>query len=216
MPINLLIADDHPVIRVGLQRLLADTDIAIVAMAEDGLQALDLAHRHQPTVVLLDQKLPKLSGLQALARLRQELPKVQVLLFTAFHNMGWMAEAMNLGAVGYLLKGISREDLLAAIRSAAAGQSIWSSADIRRITGASLRPDLNQSDETPITPRELEVLKWLAKGLTNKEIAKEMSLSVETVKEHVQHLLQKLWLSDRTQAAVWAVRQGISPNSSTQ
>ncbi|HEY1067425.1 MAG TPA: response regulator transcription factor, partial [Pirellulales bacterium] len=124
-------------------------------------------------------------------------------------NPTYVAKAVALGAKGYLLKGSSREELLTAIRTVAAGSDAWSQQDIRRVMGAMVAPRVRSDSEVSLTEREGQVLRQLSCGLTNKEIAKTLTISVETVKEHVQHILRKIGVSDRTQAAVWAVRKGL-------
>jgi DNA-binding NarL/FixJ family response regulator len=211
MSIRLLIADDHEVVRAGLKCLLADfQDIQIVAEATDGEDALRQAHRHRPQVVLLDVRMVGGDGLAALGRLREELPAVPVIMFSAYDNPTYMARAAALGAAGYLVKSAARDEIVAAIRQAAAGESLWSREGLRR-AGSATSPARAAADlETALTKREAEVLKQLALGLSNKEIAQALEISYETVKEHVQHILRKLGVADRTQAAVWAVRKGLA------
>lgn len=211
MSIRLLIADDHEVVRAGLKSLLADVrDIQIVAEAADGDEAVRMAHRHRPQVVLLDVRMIGGDGLAALGRLREELPAVPVVMFSAYDNPTYMARAAALGAAGYLVKSAKRDEIISAVRQAAAGESLWSREGLRR-AGGSAAPSRATSDlETALTKREAEVLKQLALGLSNKEIAQALEISYETVKEHVQHILRKLGVADRTQAAVWAVRKGIA------
>jgi DNA-binding NarL/FixJ family response regulator len=211
MSIRLLIADDHEVVRAGLKGLLADVrDIQVVAAAADGEEAVRLAHRHRPQVVLLDVRMVGGDGLAALARLREELPGVPVIMFSGYDNPTYMARAAALGAAGYLVKSATREEIIAAIRQAAAGETLWPHGGARR--GASRRAASRAAADldTALTKREAEVLKQLALGLSNKEIAQALDISYETVKEHVQHILRKLAVVDRTQAAVWAVRKGLA------
>jgi DNA-binding NarL/FixJ family response regulator len=211
MSIRLLIADDHEVVRAGLKSLLADfQDIQIVAEATDGEDALRQAHRHRPQVVLMDVRMVGGDGLAALGRLREELPAVPVIMFSAYDNPTYMARAAALGAAGYLVKSATRDEIIAAVRQAAAGESLWSREGLRR-AGSATSPSRATADlEMALTKREAEVLKQLALGLSNKEIAQALEISYETVKEHVQHILRKLGVADRTQAAVWAVRKGLA------
>jgi DNA-binding NarL/FixJ family response regulator len=211
MSIRLLIADDHEVVRAGLKSLLADVqDIQIVAEAAEGEEALRQAHRHRPQVVLMDVRMVGGDGLAALGRLREELPAVPVVMFSAYDNPTYMARAAALGAAGYLVKTANRDEIVAAVRQAAAGESLWSREGLRR-AGSATSPARATADlETALTKREAEVLKQLALGLSNKEIAQALEISYETVKEHVQHILRKLGVADRTQAAVWAVRKGLA------
>jgi DNA-binding NarL/FixJ family response regulator len=207
--IKILIADDHEVVRSGLKSLLAGTDIKIVAEAASGEQAIKLAMKHQPDVVLLDVRMPEGDGLNALGRIKLEKPEMPVLIFSTYDNPTYVARAVALGANGYVIKGAPREKLIEAIKTAADGKNSWTRDELRRVTGALATPRLTSDVEVPLTQRESEVLRQLAFGLTNKEIALALHISYETVKEHVQHILRKLGVSDRTQAAVWAVRKGL-------
>ncbi len=209
MTIKLLIADDHEVVRSGLKSLVAGTDIKVIAEAASGEAAVRLSLKHEPDVVLLDIRMPDGDGLNALGRIKLERPNMPVLILSTYDNPTYVARAVALGANGYLLKGASREKLLEAIRLAAQGQTSWTREELRRVTGALATPRLAGDVEVPLTQRESEVLRQLAHGLTNKEIALALHISYETVKEHVQHILRKIGVSDRTQAAVWAVRKGL-------
>jgi DNA-binding NarL/FixJ family response regulator len=160
-------------------------------------------------VVLLDIRLAEGDGLTALSRIKIDQPDLPVLILSTYDNPTYVARAAALGAAGYLLKGASREELLSAIRKAAGGESVWTREELRRITGALATPRLAADIDVPLTQRESEVLRLLALGQTNKEIGQALHISYETVKEHVQHILRKLGVSDRTQAAVWAVRKGL-------
>ncbi len=209
MSIKLVIADDHEVVRFGLRSLIADTDIEIVGEATTGEKAIELALQLQPDVVLLDVRMPNGDGLNVLGRLKLERPELPVLMLSTYDNPTYVARAVALGAAGYILKQADREKLIAAIRKTATGESAWTRDELRRVTGALATPRLNADVEVPLTQRESEVLRQLALGLTNKEIAAALHISYETVKEHVQHILRKVGVSDRTQAAVWAVRKGL-------
>ena len=209
MAISLLIADDHEVVRAGLKSLIQGTDIRIVAEANNGSAALKLALKHKPDLVLLDVRMPDGDGLSCLARIKLDLPNLPVVMFSTYDNPTYVARAVALGASGYLSKSASRKEIVAAIRTAASGETIWTRDELRRVTGALAAPRLGTDVEVPLTKRENEVLKQLAFGLTNKEIAQALGISYETVKEHVQHILRKIGVSDRTQAAVWAVRKEL-------
>ncbi len=209
MSIKLLIADDHEVVRAGLKSLLAGTDIKIVAEASSGEQAVRLALKHEPNVVLMDIRMPDGDGLNALGRIKLDRANMPVLIFSTYDNPTYVARAVALGASGFLLKGTAKDKLIEAIRMAASGQNAWTRDELRRVTGALATPRLVADVEVPLTQRESEVLRQLAFGLTNKEIAMALHISYETVKEHVQHILRKIGVSDRTQAAVWAVRKGL-------
>jgi DNA-binding NarL/FixJ family response regulator len=209
MSIRLLIADDHEVVRTGLKSILSGTDVEIVAEAANGEQAIQLTEEHKPDVVLLDIRMPDNDGLVVLGRLKMQRQNLPVLIFSTYDNPTYVARAVALGASGYLLKGSTREEIVQAIRTVASGETAWSREDLRRVTGALATPRLDADIDVPLTQRESEVLRQLALGLTNKEIAQALHISYETVKEHVQHILRKLGVSDRTQAAVWAVRKGL-------
>ena len=209
MAIRILIADDHAVLRAGVRSMVQNTEIEVIAEAADGNQALQLALEHRPDLVLLDVRMPESDGIACLGRLRAELPNMPVLMFSAYDNPTYIARTVALGAAGFLVKTASRDELLLAIRSAAAGESIWTREELRRVTGALSTPRVAVDLEVPLTKRESEVLKQFALGLSNKEIAQALGISYETVKEHVQHILRKVGVSDRTQAAVWAVRKGL-------
>src|SRR3990172_183418 len=209
MAISVLIADDHEVVRAGLKSLLQGTDIRIVAEADNGTTALKLTIKHKPDLVLLDVRMPEADGLNCLARIKLDLPNVPVVMFSAYDNPTYIARAVALGAAGYISKGASKKVLIEAIHTAARGDSSWTREELRRVTGALSTPRMGVDLEAPLTKRENEVLKQLAFGLTNKEIAQALGISYETVKEHVQHVLRKIGVTDRTQAAVWAVRKGL-------
>ncbi len=210
MPINILVADDHELVRRGLRSLLQGTEINISAEATTGEEAVRVTLEEKPHLVTLDVRMPDGDGLMALGRIKSEAPNVPVLMLSTYDNPTYIARSVALGACGYLLKTAGREELLNAIREGAAGKSIWTREELRRVTGALSTPRLAADVEVPLTRRESQVLRQLALGLTNKEIAQALEISYETVKEHVQHILRKVGVSDRTQAAVWAVRKGLA------
>jgi DNA-binding NarL/FixJ family response regulator len=209
MSIKLLIADDHEAVRAGLKSMLQGSDIKIAAEATSGDAAIRAALKHKPDVVLLDVRMSDGDGLAALSRIKLERPEMPVLIFSAFDNPTYVARAVALGASGYVLKGATKDKLIDAIKKVAKGDTIWAREELRRVTGALATPRLASDVDVPLTKRESEVLKQLAKGFTNKQIADELDISYETVKEHVQHILRKIGVTDRTQAAVWSVRKGL-------
>jgi DNA-binding NarL/FixJ family response regulator len=209
MAIKLLIADDHEVVRAGLRAFFEGSEIQVVAEAGDGNTAYKLAMKNRPDVAILDIRMPEGDGLSCLARIKGDRPDMPVLMFSSYDNPTYLARALALGAAGYLSKQAARKDILDAVRAVAEGGAIWSREDLRRVTGALTAPVDAKDVEVALTKREGEVLKQLALGLTNREIARSLRISYETVKEHVQHILQKLGVSDRTQAAVWAVRKKL-------
>jgi len=207
--IRLLVADDHEVVRCGLRTLLEGTEIEVVAEVGTGEAAIKYALENDVDVVLLDIRMPDGDGLNALGRIKLEKPDLPIVMLSTFDNPTYVARAVALGAAGFLLKGGTRQQLIDTIRKAAAGESAWTRDELRRVTGALATPRLTADVEVPLTQRESEVLRQLAYGLTNKEIAQALHISYETVKEHVQHILKKIGVSDRTQAAVWAVRKKL-------
>lgn len=209
MAIRVLLADDHEVVRRGLRSLFEDTDIQVVAEASSGQEALKLVRDKKLDVVLLDVRMPDMDGLNVLGRIKLDHPDLPVLMVSTYDNPTYVARAVALGAAGYVLKDSDRNRLIEAVRGAATGESIWTREELRRVTGALATPRLSAEVEVPLTQRESEVLKQLALGLTNKEIAQALHISYETVKEHVQHILRKIGVTDRTQAAVWAVRKQL-------
>lgn len=209
MSVRLLICDDHEVIRTGLASLLAGTDIQIIGEAANGKDALRLALKDKPDVILLDIRMPDGDGLSTLEKLRAKVPESKVVMLSTYDNPTYIARAVALGASDYVLKGSSRDDLIATLQAAAAGESPSRSGELKKIAGAMKTRQVVDDDDVPLTQRETQVLRHVALGLSNKEIGKSLEISVETVKEHVQNILRKIAVSDRTQAAVWAVRKGL-------
>ena len=207
--IQMLVVDDHEVVRVGLRDLLADTEIEVAAEAKNAQEALKYLEKNTPDLILMDIRMEGGDGLAALGRIKLDYPDVPVLMFSAYDNPTYVARAVALGAAGYLLKEADREKMLESIRLCSGGGNAWTREELRRVTGALATPRLQNDVEVPLTQRESEVLRQMALGLTNKEIAKALDISYETVKEHVQHILRKVGVTDRTQAAVWAVRKNL-------
>ena len=209
MGTRLLIVDDHEVVRTGLVSLLEGTDLEVVGMAASGDEALKLAKDLHPDVVLLDIRMAEMDGLSTLEELRQALPNCRVIMLSTYDNPTYIARANALGASDYLLKGSTRDQLVGAINAVAAGEAPSSYGELRRVAGTMATRQKQEDAEIALTQRETQVLRHLALGLSNKEIGRSLSISIETVKEHVQHLLRKIDATDRTQAAVWAVRKGL-------
>ncbi|NLE39178.1 MAG: response regulator transcription factor [Pirellulaceae bacterium] len=209
MSIRLLVCDDHEVIRTGLRSLLSGSDIEIIAEAANGKEAIAQAEKHRPDVVLLDIRMPDGDGLSTLEKLCAKVPGSRVVMLSTYDNPTYIARAVALGASDYVLKGSPREAIIATIAAAAAGESPSRSGELRRVAGAMKIRQVLDDDEVPLTQRETQVLRHVALGLSNKEIGRSLEISVETVKEHVQNILRKIAVSDRTQAAVWAVRRGL-------
>lgn len=209
MSIRTIIVDDHVVVRRGLERMFEGSNVEIVGEAASGEQAVSLVSLIAAQVVLLDVRMTGGDGLNCLSRLKLEKPDLAILLFSTYNNPTYIARAVALGAAGYVLKGVSKDSLINSIQRVAEGETVWTREELRRVSGALATPRLNSDVEVPLTQRESEILKQLTFGQTNKEIASTLEISYETVKEHVQHILRKVGVSDRTQAAVWAVRKGI-------
>ncbi len=207
--IRLLIADDHEVLRSGVKALLAGTEITVIAEVVTGQAAVKYALELDVDIVLMDIYMPEGDGLTALGRIKLDKPMLPIVMFSAFDNPTYFARAVAMGASGFLLKGCTRDELIAAITKAAAGESAFTRESLRRVTGALATPRITGDIEVPLTQREAEVLRELANGQTNKDIAKTLHISYETIKEHVQHILRKIGVTDRTQAAVWAVRKKL-------
>ncbi len=211
MAIRVLIVDDHSVVREGLRMFLArDPDLEVVGEAADGAKAIQQARQLRPDVVVMDLLLPGLDGLAATRAIRTELPETEVLALTSVLESASVVEAIQAGAIGYLLKDIQATELRIAIKAAAAGQLHLSPQASAYLLGSIRMPE----HPDPLTPRELDVLRLLAQGYSNKEIARTLHLVEETVKFHVRHILAKLGVQSRTQAALTAIRLGmVSPQS---
>jgi len=211
MVIRVLIVDDHSVVREGLcMFLVRDPDLEVVGEAADGAEALEQARQLRPDVVVMDLLMPVLDGIAATRAIRRELPETEVLALTSVLESASVVEAIRAGAIGYLLKDAQAAELRRAIKAAAAGQVQLSPQASAHLLGAIRTPELPE----PLTPREMDVLRLLAQGQSNKEIARALDLVEETVKSHVRHILAKLGVQSRTQAVLAAIRLGIvSPQS---
>jgi DNA-binding NarL/FixJ family response regulator len=215
--IRVLIADDHAVVRQGLRTFLdLQADIDVVGEAADGEEAVAVAAEHAPDVILLDLVMPRLDGIGALRRLRETAPAARVIVLTSFGEDERLFTALRAGASGYLLKDVEPAELVRSIRTVHGGGAPLSPAVAARVVeelasgGAAGRAPADD-----LTPRELEVLCLIARGRSNKRIALELGVAEKTVKTHVSHVLAKLGLSDRTQAALYAVREGLVSGSGT-
>jgi DNA-binding NarL/FixJ family response regulator len=212
--IRVVIADDQDLVREGLRMMLdAERDIEVVGEAGNGLAALDAARSHDPDVLLMDIRMPELDGLEATARLVGSNARTRVLVLTTFDLDEYVYRAMKAGASGFLLKDANREQLGAAVRTVAAGDALLAPGITRRLIEDFCRRPPPSAGMPPaadeLSPRELEVLRLLAQGMSNAEIAAELFLSEATVKSHVARLLSKLNLRDRVQAVVLAYESGI-------
>ena len=203
--IRILIVDDHPVVRDGLRGMLAgQPGFEVVGEAANGLQAVELVGRLAPQVVLMDLRMPELDGVAATRQIRATCPAVKILVLTTYDTDADILKAIEAGATGYLLKDAPREDLFRAIRATSQGQSYLSPSVATRLMGQIRAPAPEQ-----LTPRELDVLTWVARGASNKEIAHSLHLSEATVKSHLLHIFAKLEVNDRTQAVTLALQRGI-------
>ena len=209
MTIRLLIADDHQVVRTGLATLLTESNIEIIGEATNGEQAVEKAAELSPDIVLMDIRMLEGDGLTAIQQLHKSTPSLPVVVLSTYDNPTYIARSLALGARDYVLKGSPRETLITAIQRAVAGEEPASDSIIHRVKDAMERRKMTDGEDAPLTNREMQVLRHLALGLSNRDIGLSLSISVETVKEHVQNILRKLQVSDRTQAAVWAVKKGF-------
>ena len=209
MTIRLVVADDHEVVRTGLTSLLKGEDIEVVDQAANGEEAVAKALQHRPDVVLMDIRMPVCDGLTAMEEIREKLPETNVVILSTYDNPTYVARSVALGAADFVLKGSSRQELVESITRAAKGEEPSDSSILRRVKRVMRRRHDRDDDGIPLTNRELQVLRHVALGLSNREIGQSLGISIETVKEHVQNILRKLDVNDRTQAAVWAVRRGV-------
>ena len=211
MPIRILIADDHGIVRQGLRMYLgSDPEIEIIGEARDGAEALKLAHQLHPDVVLMDLLMPVMDGIAATSAIRRELPDTEVVALTSVLEDAAVVEAVRAGAIGYLLKDTEAHELRRAIKAAAVGQVQLSPQAAARLLREVRTPE---NGKAALTERETEVLRLLAQGLSNKEIAQSLSVGEQTVKTHVSHILEKLAVPSRTQAALYAMRTGLVPHN---
>jgi NarL family two-component system response regulator LiaR len=200
-----LIADDHAVVREGLRTFLElQEGIEVAGEASDGREAVDEAERLLPDVVLMDLVMPRLDGVEAMRELRTRVPGARVVVLTSFLDDERVLPALRAGAAGYLLKNVEPRELARSIRLAAAGEALIDPAVAARLVDA-LGSD-RRAEQAELTPREQEVLDLIGRGFANKRIALELGIAEKTVKTHVSHVLAKLGVSDRTQAALYAVR----------
>jgi DNA-binding NarL/FixJ family response regulator len=207
--IEVLIADDQLVIREGLAELFQDEDIKIIGEALTGQEAIAKTLKLKPGILLMDVMMPDTDGLDALEKIREESPQTRVLMMSAHENPTYVARSVALGADGFILKTATAEEMVDAVKRAARGEPSVDARlnKIKDLLATRLDPT---ADEVPLTKREYQVLRHLAFGLSNREIGRSLSISIETVKEHVQNILRKLDAADRTEAAVWAVKRDLA------
>lgn len=203
--IRILIADDHPVVRDGLRGILAgQDDLEVVGEAANGHQAVTQANALTPDVVLMDLRMPELDGVEAIKRLRDQLPTVRVLVLTTFDSDQDIVRAVAAGATGYLLKDTPRDELFRAVRAAAAGETVLAPGVASRLLGQIRTPP-----HEALSEREREVLSAVARGATNRRIAEELFITEATVKTHLVHVFAKLGVDDRTAAVMAALERGL-------
>ena len=220
---RLVIADDHDLVRAGLRSLFAgERGLEIVGEAADGQQAVELCRQLQPDLILIDVRMPGLDGLAATRAIKDTQPEISVIIVTMHENTDYLVEAVRAGAAGYVLKGAGKRDFVTAVREVLRGELILppelAPQLFRRVaaenahvaaTTLSASPSPTSSSLDQLTPREREVLQLVARGQTNQEIGRDLTVSVSTVKTHVEHIIAKLGVSDRTQAAVLAAELGL-------
>src|SRR5689334_24591903 len=204
-PARLLLADDHQLVRAGLEQLLAAAaDMDVVATAADGAEAVRLAEATDPDVVLMDLVMPQMNGVEATRRIVERCPGAAVVVLTSFSDQERILDALDAGAIGYLLKDVEPAQLLAGVRSAARGESPIDPKAARQLLRAR-----GSRVAAGLTPREIEVLSLVRRGLANKQIARSLDISERTVKAHLTSAFQRIGVVDRVQAALWAERNGI-------
>jgi DNA-binding NarL/FixJ family response regulator len=209
---KIIICDDQAVVRDGLEMLLSlEKDIEVLGTAQDGAEAVELVSQHQPDLVLMDLKMPGMNGIEATRQIRVKFPEIKVLVLTTYDDDEWVFDAIRAGASGYLLKDTPREKVVEAIHGTVTGKSFVDPTIagklLDQVSSQQTQPSNLLTDK--LTERETDVLRLLAKGLTNAEIAARLYLSEGTVRNHVSAILDKLGVSDRTQAAVIAIQHGL-------
>ncbi len=224
-PIRVLIVDDHQVVRRGLRTFLdLNDDIEVVGEARDGLEGVELAARLEPDVVLMDVVMPRLDGIEATRRIKEHSAAVGVIALTSFAGDDQVLPALEAGASSYLLKDVSPEELVEAIRALHRGEPRLHPDALRKVMEAAMGPRAGEAPARPpaasppddLTERELEVVALVAQGLSNREIAEAFVISEKTVKTHIGHILAKLGLKDRTQLAIYALKHGLAGDAGGQ
>jgi len=206
--IRVLLAEDHAVVRVGLERLLSSAeDIEIVGTASDGEEAVAAAEETRPDVVLCDLSMPGIDGIEATRRIITQRPETRIVILTAFSERDRILGALDAGAVGYLLKDAEPKELFEAVRAAAEGEAPLAPKAARAVLS-----ERAEQRAVELTAREREVLSLVAEGMANKRIARRLEISEKTVKSHLTRIFERIGVTDRTQAALWAQRHGLAPD----
>lgn len=211
--VTVLIADDHTIVRKGLRRILEEADINVVAEAADGIEAVQKATEFQPDVILMDVEMPHMSGIEAARKIKNDNPNAQVVMLTIHDEEQFLFEAIKAGAIAYVLKDRAPQELIEAIKMASQGLSLLQPSMASQILAEFAR--LGKKKKGPehlysnLSNREREILRLIAQGMSNKEIAKELFISDKTVKNHLRNIFSKLHINDRTTAAVIAIREGL-------
>lgn len=209
--IRVFLADDHTVVRKGIEALVGTEEgMEVVGTAANGEEAVIRVAHLQPDVILLDLQMPKKSGIEAIAEIKEDNPDARILVLTSFSEDDTVFAAIKAGALGYILKDASPHDLLAAIRNVYRGKSSLDPEIALKVIHELNKPSGAPPTEEPLTPREMEILQLVAHGLSNQQIAAELVISERTARTHISNILAKLHLANRTQAALYALRQGIA------
>ncbi|MCB0013597.1 MAG: response regulator transcription factor [Anaerolineales bacterium] len=212
-PIRVLIVDDQKLMRAGLRTLLElENDIEVVGEAENGVAGLSQFEAIRPDVVLMDIRMPQMDGVEATGKLMAQHPAARILILTTFDDDEYVFRALEAGALGYMLKDVSGDELATAVRTIAAGNALLGQSVARKVLAQALRPQppsIGGDDLNELSEREIEILRLISDGRSNPEIARELFLAEGTVKNYVSRILQKSGARDRTQAAIWAQQQGL-------
>lgn len=215
--ITILLADDHRVLRQGMaQALEAQPDMVVIAQADNGIEAVELVHIHQPDVALVDINMPEMDGVEATRRITADSPQTSIIILTMYRQGDIVVEAIKAGASGYLLKEVELEEVLTAIRAVARGEAVMDPAIAGRVLAElrSTKSAINQLPEPHLSDRDLELLRLLTKGLSNKEIGEQLQVAEKTIRNRLTFIYRELHLENRTQAALYTIREGLLDNSS--
>lgn len=208
--ITVMLVEDHILVREGTRELLdRENDLQVVAEAGDGEEAVKLAAEHRPDVVIMDIAIPKLNGIEATKQIKATNPAIAVLVLTAYDDDQYVFALLEAGAAGYLLKDVSTNDLIKAVRAVSAGESVLHPSIARKVINRFAQPTGTEPESLDqLTDREMEVLKLAARGMTNREIARELTISIRTAQAHLSHIFSKLEVGSRTEAVLRALREG--------